>query len=194
MNRLHIAIPKNTPTNKDKIISSFKDTSVFIFDFDQTLTKDHIYHLLDSEKTQLEDLGAPPYKDKEVCKNLKELFEYLYKNNKTILIASRNFNDVIYYYIRQNVYPHFSLMNIFTDRHWFFNKEIIKVDIKNEGKFKCLKILKELGVPAKSILYVDDNYQEIRIARELYSDIQYYWKDSDEILSLEWLNSIFNKE
>lgn len=190
---LRLEIPK-IPTKKLEVTNTFDKIQFFIFDFDLTLTDTHIYHLLDSEKTQLVDLAEPPFKNKEVCKNLKEIFEFLYKHNKIILIASRNYNDVIYYYIRQNVYPNFSLLNIFSDRQWFFKREIVNMKQDTEGKLKAFSMIHDLQIPMNQVFYIDDSYQEIRNVVNLYPDIQYYWKPEDKMLTLELLKSFFFKQ
>lgn len=176
---------------KTNITNTFENIEYVVFDFDCTLTDVHLYHLLDSEKTTVEALGRPPYKNEKVCESLKELFEFLKKHNKKILIASRNYNDVIYHYIRQNIDPEFNIINIFSDRMWFFNSNF-KVPVNIQGKLKCFKLLNSLKIPMDRVLFIDDSYQEIRNIHRLYPYIQYYWKYENEILTLDNVKLLFS--
>ncbi len=182
---LALTIPVRIYKQKE-INRSFEEIKYFIFDFDLTLTDKHLYHLLEYDKTTLEDLEKPPFKNERICQEIKNIFNYLKENQKEIYIVSRNYRDVIYHYMTKNIDPDFSIEKIFTDRQCFFSKE---TEISKYSKWTIFEQLKNRSIEMNRIFYMDDTMEEIEQIREVYPEIQYFHKK--EYITMENFKRIF---
>jgi hypothetical protein len=147
--RLSLVIPKQS----SRVMTySLSEIDVVVLDFDQTLARTHIFHLLTTETTP-EDLGQEPFMNSEDKSRIRDLFSFFEKNSMEVFIASRNYKDVIQLYLA-HAGVSIDYSHIWTDRGCFFSH-----DTSHHSKHGCIDYLQSYG---KRIMYIDDDNKEIR--------------------------------
>ncbi len=175
-----------TPVPHTSISVSFEELEAVVFDFDRTITRDHLFELLRLNRPSLDEIAELPYAVPEYCEAMSEVFRYLRENAKIIYIASRNYKDVILHFIRETIDPEFPVENIFADRESFYNTA---ATFSMTGKGTVFATHEDrLG----RFLYIDDDLSEIEDFRRTYPSLNYHHKSYCQPITLDRFKAIFD--